>query len=80
MDKKLAAVWEQDDAQAMTWLWNSLGPEVFNNVSVEETSKEIWEALREICSSDQDISHTYQLYQDFFLAQENRSVDNITQN
>ena len=76
MDEKLVTVWEECDAQVMTWLWNSLEPEVLNNVSVAEISKEIWEALREIYSSDQDIFCTYQLYQDIFsCTQENLYVD-----
>ena len=32
------ALWEQEDAQIMTWLWNSLEPKIFNNVSCLESS------------------------------------------
>uniref|UniRef100_A0A5B6ZV70 Integrase catalytic domain-containing protein n=1 Tax=Davidia involucrata TaxID=16924 RepID=A0A5B6ZV70_DAVIN len=75
-DATKIAAWDQEDAQIMTLLWNSLEPEVFHNVSCAESSKEIWDSLQEMYSSDQNLSRIYQLYQDIFsLQQGDRSVD-----
>ena len=69
-------LWEQEDAQIMTLLWNSLEPDVFQNVSCAESAKEIWDNLQEMYSSDQNISRIYQLYEDIFsFEQGDRSVD-----
>uniref|UniRef100_A0A2N9IR39 Fibronectin type III-like domain-containing protein n=1 Tax=Fagus sylvatica TaxID=28930 RepID=A0A2N9IR39_FAGSY len=42
--------WIKEDAQIMTSLWNSLKPDVFNNVSYLESSKDIWDTLHLINS------------------------------
>ncbi|KAF5955562.1 hypothetical protein HYC85_008418 [Camellia sinensis] len=56
------AFWEQKDVQIMTWLWNSLAPEVFTNVSCLESFKDIWDILKKLYSSEQNLSRIYQLY------------------
>uniref|UniRef100_A0A2N9HKE0 Integrase catalytic domain-containing protein n=1 Tax=Fagus sylvatica TaxID=28930 RepID=A0A2N9HKE0_FAGSY len=45
MPPKFISKWIKEDAQIMTWLWNSLEPDVFNNVSYLESSKDIWDTL-----------------------------------
>uniref|UniRef100_A0A2N9GH48 Integrase catalytic domain-containing protein n=1 Tax=Fagus sylvatica TaxID=28930 RepID=A0A2N9GH48_FAGSY len=68
--------WLQEDAQIMTWLWNSLEPEVFNNVSYLESSKDIWDTLHLMYSSEENITRIHELYQDMFsLQQGDRSVE-----
>ena len=70
------SAWSQHDAHIMTLLWNSLEPDIFNNVACQETSKAVWDTLRELYSSDQNISRVFQIYQNIFsLQQGDRSVD-----
>jgi hypothetical protein len=60
----------------MTWLWNSLEPDVFNNVSYLESSKDIWDTLHLMYSSEENITRIHELYQDMFsLQQGDRSVE-----
>ncbi|GMP41884.1 hypothetical protein CsSME_00011829 [Camellia sinensis var. sinensis] len=58
-DATKVVLWEQEDAQIMTWLWNSLALEVFTNVSCLESSKDIWDTLKELYSSEQNLSRIY---------------------
>jgi hypothetical protein len=68
--------WVQEDAQIMIWLWNNLEPDVFNNVSYLDSSKDIWDTLHLIYSSGENISRIHELYQDMFsLRQGDRSVE-----
>ena len=48
--------WIKEDAQIMTWLWNSLEPVVFNNMSYLESSKDIWDTLHLMYSSEENIT------------------------
>jgi hypothetical protein len=60
----------------MTWLWNSLEPDVFNNVSYLESSKDIWDTLHLMYSSEENITRIHELYQDMFsLQQGDRSIE-----
>jgi hypothetical protein len=61
--------WLQEDAQIMTWLWTSLEPEVFNNVSYLKSSKDIWDTLHLMYSSKENITRIHELYQDMFSLQ-----------
>uniref|UniRef100_A0A2N9FCY0 Uncharacterized protein n=1 Tax=Fagus sylvatica TaxID=28930 RepID=A0A2N9FCY0_FAGSY len=68
--------WIKEDAQIMTWLWNSLEPDVFNNVSYLESSKDIWDTLHLMYSSEENITRIHKLYQDMFsLQQGDRSIE-----
>jgi uncharacterized membrane protein YgcG len=68
--------WIKEDAQIMTWLWNSLDPDVFNNVSYLESSKDIWDTLHLMYSSEENITRIHELYQDMFsLQQGDRSIE-----
>jgi hypothetical protein len=68
--------WIKEDAQIMTWLWNSLEPDVFNNVSYLESSKDIWDTLHLMYSSEENITRIHELYQDMFsLQQGDRSIE-----
>ena len=60
----------------MTWLWNSLEPDVFNNVSYLESSKDIWDTLHLMYSFEENITQIHELYQDMFSFQQgDRSVE-----
>uniref|UniRef100_A0A2N9FBM1 Integrase catalytic domain-containing protein n=1 Tax=Fagus sylvatica TaxID=28930 RepID=A0A2N9FBM1_FAGSY len=68
--------WIKEDAQIMTWLWNSLEPDIFNNVSYLESSKDIWDTLHLMYSSEENITRIHELYQDMFsLQQGDRSIE-----
>jgi uncharacterized membrane protein YgcG len=68
--------WIKEDAQIMTWLWNSLEPDIFNNVSYLESSKDIWDTLHLMYSSEENITRIHELYQDMFsLQQDDRSIE-----
>uniref|UniRef100_A0A2N9E974 Uncharacterized protein n=1 Tax=Fagus sylvatica TaxID=28930 RepID=A0A2N9E974_FAGSY len=68
--------WLQEDAQIMTWLWNSLEPDVFNNVSYLESSKDIWDTLHLMYSFEENLTQIHELYQDMFSFQQgDRSVE-----
>uniref|UniRef100_A0A2N9FUB4 Integrase catalytic domain-containing protein n=1 Tax=Fagus sylvatica TaxID=28930 RepID=A0A2N9FUB4_FAGSY len=75
-DTTKISTWIKEDAQIMTWLWNSLEPDVFNNVSYLESSKDIWDTLRLMYSSEENITRIHELYQDMFsLQQGDRSIE-----
>uniref|UniRef100_A0A2N9EMG3 Integrase catalytic domain-containing protein n=1 Tax=Fagus sylvatica TaxID=28930 RepID=A0A2N9EMG3_FAGSY len=75
-DATKISTWIKEDAQIMTWLWNSLEPDVFNNVSYLESSKDIWDTLRLMYSSEENITRIHELYQDMFsLQQGDRSIE-----
>uniref|UniRef100_A0A2N9J5N3 Integrase catalytic domain-containing protein n=1 Tax=Fagus sylvatica TaxID=28930 RepID=A0A2N9J5N3_FAGSY len=75
-DDTKVSKWLQEDAQIMTWLWNSLEPDVFNNVSYLESSKDIWDTLHLMYSSEENITRIHELYQDMFsLQQDDRSIE-----
>ncbi|KAH7849276.1 hypothetical protein Vadar_015466 [Vaccinium darrowii] len=50
------STWSQHDAHIMTFLWNSLEPDIFENVACLETSKAVWDTLKELYSSNQNTS------------------------
>ena len=58
----------------MTWLWNSLEPKVFNNVSCLETSEDIRDTLWKLYSSEQNFSQIHQLYHDLFSLEQGDSL------
>jgi hypothetical protein len=64
--------WIKEDAQIMTWLWNSLEPDVFNNVSYLESSKDIWDTLHLMYSSEENITRIQNM---FSLQQGDRSIE-----
>ena len=42
--------WEQEDAQIMTWLWNSMEPKISANFMFLDTAKDIWEHAKKLYS------------------------------
>uniref|UniRef100_A0A2N9IEJ3 Integrase catalytic domain-containing protein n=1 Tax=Fagus sylvatica TaxID=28930 RepID=A0A2N9IEJ3_FAGSY len=53
-----------------------LEPDVFNNVSYLESSKDIWDTLHLMYSSEENITRIHELYQDMFsLQQGDRSIE-----
>ncbi|KAK8593973.1 hypothetical protein V6N12_046046 [Hibiscus sabdariffa] len=67
--------WMQDDNQVMTWLLNSMTPDVSKNFLLYTTSATIWETVKETYSSLNNISELFRLEgQAFSLKQEGTSV------
>ena len=44
-DPKFVA-WDEEDSMVMSWLWNSMMPEVSDTCMFLTTAKEIWESYR----------------------------------
>lgn len=40
-------VWDEHDAMVMSWLWNSMLPEISDSTMFLSTPKEIWDAVKE---------------------------------
>ena len=38
--------WDEEDSMVMSWLWNSMLPEIRDTCMFLTTAKEIWEAVR----------------------------------
>ncbi|GMY05189.1 UBN2_3 domain-containing protein [Fagus crenata] len=62
--------WLKEDAQIMTWLWNNLESDVFNNVSYLKSSKDIWYTLHLMYSFEENTTRIHELYQDMFSLQQ----------
>ncbi|GMP84963.1 hypothetical protein CsSME_00038292 [Camellia sinensis var. sinensis] len=46
--------WDEEDSMVMSWLWNSMMPEVSDTCMFLTTSREIWEACRQTYSKVRD--------------------------
>ncbi|KAK8349267.1 hypothetical protein V6Z12_A06G131300 [Gossypium hirsutum] len=40
-------VWDEQDSMVMSWLWNSMMPEINDTCMFLNKSKEIWEAVKQ---------------------------------
>lgn len=54
-------VWEEEDSMIMSWLWNSMTPEVCGPYMFLNTSKEIWEAVTQTYSKVKDAALIYEI-------------------
>lgn len=43
-------VWDEEDSMMMSWLWNSMSPEISGTCIFLNTAKEIWEAINQMYS------------------------------
>ncbi|XP_010267592.1 PREDICTED: uncharacterized protein LOC104604777 [Nelumbo nucifera] len=67
--------WEQD-AQMMTWLWNSMEPKISVNSMFLDAAKDIWEHVNKLYFGQDDTTRVYQLYQEYFnLQQGNQTLE-----
>ena len=53
-------IWQRCNDMVLSWIFNSLSPNLPDNVLYVETPSEIWVDLQECCSQD-DFSHHYQV-------------------
>ncbi|KAL4273191.1 hypothetical protein GQ457_13G016310 [Hibiscus cannabinus] len=69
------ASWVRDDNQVMSWLLNSMQPDINKNFLLYTTYTSIWEAAKETYSSSNNISELFRLEgQAFSLKQEGMNV------
>ena len=54
--------WKTNNSKVMTWLWNSMEPQISTTVMFFNTAKEIWNALESRFSNKKNISRIYDLY------------------
>jgi len=59
-DPKFEA-WDEEDSLIMSWLWNSMTPEISDTCMFLSTAKEIWEAVRQTYSKVQDAAQVYEV-------------------
>ena len=60
-DDSKFAVWEEEDSQIMSWLWNSMQPEIRRTCMFPPTAKEIWESVCQTYSKVRDASQIFDL-------------------
>src|SRR6266487_2360674 len=58
--------WDKDDSVIITWLWNSISPEISRNCMFLSTARAIWDYLSCSYSMKQDMSACYDLKRKIF--------------
>ncbi|XP_050878255.1 uncharacterized protein LOC127082074 [Lathyrus oleraceus] len=58
--------WDKDDSAIITWLWNSISPEISRNCMYLSSAKAVWEYLRHSYSMKQNMSACYDLKRKIF--------------
>lgn len=53
--------WDEHDSMVMSWLWNSMLPEISDTVMFLNTAKEIWDAVKETYSKVHDAARIYKI-------------------
>ena len=53
--------WEETDSMIMSWLWNSMNPEISDTCMFLSTAREIWEAIRQTYSKARDAAQVYEI-------------------
>ncbi|KAG8381704.1 hypothetical protein BUALT_Bualt05G0000400 [Buddleja alternifolia] len=55
------AAWDIEDSMLMSWLWNSMQPEVSKNYMFLPTAKDIWDTVKRTYSKVQDASVIFEI-------------------
>ncbi|KAG8488224.1 hypothetical protein CXB51_018059 [Gossypium anomalum] len=53
--------WDEQDSMVMSWLWNSMMPEISDTCMFLSTSKEIWEAVKQTYSKVRYAAQIYEI-------------------
>ncbi|KAF3781664.1 hypothetical protein EJ110_NYTH36296 [Nymphaea thermarum] len=53
--------WEEDDSMVMSWIMNSVQPQIAFTITYYTTAKEMWEFLRQTYSQDKNVSKILQV-------------------
>ncbi|GAV62908.1 UBN2_3 domain-containing protein [Cephalotus follicularis] len=56
--------WRSSDNQVMTWIFNSMEPEVYEIFAYSETAKELWDSVKEHYGNQNNISRVFDLQQE----------------
>ncbi|XP_061350484.1 uncharacterized protein LOC133295656 [Gastrolobium bilobum] len=68
------AVWDNEDSLIMTWLWNSMTPEVGRHCMFLSSAQEIWDTVRSTYSLKQDMAARYELRNKIFSMKQDSSL------
>ncbi|GAV77240.1 UBN2_3 domain-containing protein [Cephalotus follicularis] len=58
--------WMQENGVILIWLWNSMEPEIAENVMFHNTAKGVWDDLKDTYSQDKNMNRVYDLYDKMF--------------
>ena len=53
--------WDEEDSMVMSWLWNSMTPEISDTCMFLPTAKAIWDALNQTYSKVRDAAQVYEI-------------------
>ena len=53
--------WDEADSMIMSWLWNSMNPDISDTCMILSTAKEIWDAIRPTYSKACDAAQVYEI-------------------
>ncbi|XP_059639462.1 uncharacterized protein LOC132281810 [Cornus florida] len=53
--------WDEADSMIMSWLWNSMNPEISDTCMFLSTAKEVWDAVRQTYSKARDAAQVYEI-------------------
>ena len=59
-DPKFEA-WDEADSMVMSWLWNSMTPEISDTCMFLSTARDIWESIRQTYSRVKDAAQVYEI-------------------
>ncbi|KAL5545583.1 hypothetical protein UlMin_005270 [Ulmus minor] len=51
--------WDEEDSMVMSWLWNSMEPEISDTCMFLPTAKDIWESIQQTYSKVNDAAQVY---------------------
>ncbi|KAK2991614.1 hypothetical protein RJ640_014010 [Escallonia rubra] len=54
-------VWDEEDSMVMSWLWNSMLPEISDTFMFLPSAKEIWEAAQHTYSKVRDAARVFEI-------------------
>ena len=60
LDDPKFTLWDEEDSMIISWLWNSMMPEVSGPYMFLNTANEIWEAVRQTYSKVKDVALIYE--------------------
>ena len=55
------AKWDEEDSMIMSWLWNSMTPEVSQTCMFLTTTREVWETVLQTYSKMKDAALIYEI-------------------
>lgn len=59
------AAWDEQDSMVMSWLWNSMLPEISDTCMFLGSAREIWDAIQQTYSKVNDAAQSMNLRQKF---------------